>query len=125
MGFGFKRLGLGWIYMAMHLVGSMYVPEGWVRTEEFGELGFVARSFWFTVWVKVSECESHYYDITSREPGNGRGNSGFPELLGTSPAALRAIRGPLRGPAQPFGLILRKLATLNCGSGNPETWHHE
>ena len=57
---------------------------------------------------------------TSREPGDARGNSGFPELLGTSLVGLRPIGGPLRGPAQPFGLILHKMATLNCGSGNPE-----
>ena len=62
-----------------------------------------------------------FYIYTSREPGDARGNYGFPELIGTLPVALRAILGPLREPAQPFGLILHKMATLNCVSGNPES----
>ena len=68
-------------------------------------------------------CKPHiniYFFSLAVNPAMPGGSSGFPELLGTPTFALQAIQDPLRGLIQPFGLILNKVATLNCGSGNPE-----
>lgn len=51
--FGLKRLGIGWLYMIGHLIGSAYVPESWVLTEDYANMNFVVRSFWFSLWSKV------------------------------------------------------------------------
>ncbi|TRY80134.1 hypothetical protein TCAL_08953 [Tigriopus californicus] len=51
--FGFKRLAIGWVYMIGHLIGSTFVPEAWVQTENFGQMNFLARTFWFSLWAKI------------------------------------------------------------------------
>ena len=53
VGFGLKRMAIGWAYMVGHLIGSGFVPVDWVMSDNFGELGFIQRGFWFTLWFKV------------------------------------------------------------------------
>ena len=51
--FGLRRLAVGWGYMLFHLVGSAIVPQDWVQSENFLEVGFVQRALWWTLWFKV------------------------------------------------------------------------
>ncbi len=52
--FGFKRLGIGCGYLLFHLVGEMaIVPQSYVESAEFASLGFIKKSFYFSIWVKI------------------------------------------------------------------------
>lgn len=52
--FAFKRFGIGLCYLLGHLLGDKFlVPVGFVETEAFQSLGFLAKSFYFSIWVKV------------------------------------------------------------------------
>lgn len=51
--FGLLRFFIGVCYLVGHLIGSIIVPESFVESEEFFEMGIVKKSFYFSLWVKV------------------------------------------------------------------------
>lgn len=52
--FAFKRLAIGCCYLLGHLIGDKYlVPVGFVESQEFMNLGFLTKSLYFSVWVKI------------------------------------------------------------------------
>jgi len=53
LAYGFKRLSIGVMYMAIHLVGSMYVPVSWPGSDDFNESSFLRKMLILPFWVKI------------------------------------------------------------------------
>jgi len=52
--FAFKRFGIGLCYLIGHLLGDKFlVPVGFVESPEFADLGFLKKSFYFSLWCKI------------------------------------------------------------------------
>ena len=53
LGYGFKRLGLGFLYMILHVVGSLWLPNDWPASPNFSSSWLVVRLVLLTVWCKA------------------------------------------------------------------------
>jgi len=52
--FAFKRFGIGLSYLGFHLLGDkLLVSVDYVETAEFASLGFLRKSLYFSLWVKI------------------------------------------------------------------------
>jgi len=52
IGFGCRRLLLGWVYIGLHLVGSILVPDSYVLSDEFKTLPLWKMYLLMSIWVK-------------------------------------------------------------------------
>jgi len=51
--YGFQRLGLGLIYMLVHVVGSIWVPDYWPNTQHFYDISLLTKIVLLPIWTKV------------------------------------------------------------------------
>eukprot|EP00096_Caligus_rogercresseyi_P011555 TRINITY_DN4564_c0_g1_i1.p1 TRINITY_DN4564_c0_g1~~TRINITY_DN4564_c0_g1_i1.p1 ORF type:complete len:465 (-),score=102.20 TRINITY_DN4564_c0_g1_i1:281-1675(-) len=115
--FGFKRCGLGFLYLLMHLIGAQYAPTEYVTTEEFLQMGFLRQSFWYSVWVKGILAKyiavwlfSEGAFVLSGLSYNGMDAEGNPLWNGGANVKLRLFE-----KASKFGDII---ASFNCNTNN-------
>ena len=52
LSYGLKRLGLGFLYMLFHVVGSLWLPNDWPASQHFSSIPLVVRLLLLTVWCK-------------------------------------------------------------------------
>ena len=53
LGYGFKRLGLGFLYMIIHVAGSLWLPNDWPASQHFSSSSLPVRFLLLTVWCKA------------------------------------------------------------------------
>jgi len=51
--FGMQRLLIGVSYMIGHVVGSMYFPEDWPKSQDYLDCSLAFRLFGLALWVKI------------------------------------------------------------------------
>jgi len=52
LNYGFKRLGLGFCYMLIHVVGSMYFPADWPASDWFYNSWLLTKLLLLPIWVR-------------------------------------------------------------------------
>jgi len=50
--YGFKRLGLGFCYMILHVVGSMYLPADWPASDDFYYSWLITKLLLLPIWCR-------------------------------------------------------------------------
>ena len=50
--YGMKRLGLGFLYMLIHLIGSSFVPWDWPLSEAYHQTSFLSKMMIFPLWCR-------------------------------------------------------------------------
>jgi hypothetical protein len=53
--YGFRRLGLGVVYMLIHLIGAMYFPLMWPASPAFLTHNILLRFLLLGLWGKVKQ----------------------------------------------------------------------
>ena len=53
LGYGFQRLGLGLLYLSLHLVGSLWLPWDWPASQQFSSSLLVTKVVVLPVWCKA------------------------------------------------------------------------
>jgi len=51
--FGFRRLLIGILYMALHVVGMQFLPEYWPNTQEYAAMCLPLKLLGLCFWVKI------------------------------------------------------------------------
>jgi len=53
LGYGFKRLGMGFCYMVIHLAGSLLLPPGWPLSQHFTDSFLLTKLFLLAFWCRA------------------------------------------------------------------------
>ena len=53
LGYGLQRLALGFLYLILHLIGSLWLPNDWPASQQFSSSLLVTKLVLLAVWAKV------------------------------------------------------------------------
>ena len=54
LGYGLQRLALGFLYLILHLIGSLWLPNDWPVSQQFSSSLLVTKLVLLVVWAKVA-----------------------------------------------------------------------